>query len=168
MRIWVQKSASMEKRTSPLKFGHLAEKSGFNSVPNLSTARKPGRTTTWPSCTRRAWAPCSRTRPRPSSSTKRPARRGTWRPRTTSASCTSGAMVGSWVAMNFLHHLTNFRRSVLDCMDSYDSEIATQVAQINIFRDLQDLHSFAPLRFQKFTYKVSNIFPNWIFNFNRL
>ena len=29
MRIWVQKSASMQKRTSPLKFGDLAEKSVF-------------------------------------------------------------------------------------------------------------------------------------------
>ena len=37
MRIWVQKSASMQKRTSPLKFGDLAEKSGLNSVSNLST-----------------------------------------------------------------------------------------------------------------------------------
>ena len=27
----------MQKRTSPSKFGHLAEYSGFNSVPNLST-----------------------------------------------------------------------------------------------------------------------------------
>ena len=39
MRIWVQKSASMQKRTSPLKFGDLAEKSGLNSVSNLSTKR---------------------------------------------------------------------------------------------------------------------------------
>ena len=37
MRIWVPKSASMQKRTSPLKFGDLAEKSGLNSVSNLST-----------------------------------------------------------------------------------------------------------------------------------
>ena len=37
MRIWVQKSASMQMRTSPLKFGDLAEKSGLNSVSNLST-----------------------------------------------------------------------------------------------------------------------------------
>ena len=37
MRIWVQKSASMQKRTSPLKFGDLAEKSGLSSVSNLST-----------------------------------------------------------------------------------------------------------------------------------
>ena len=42
MRIRVQKSASMQKRTSPLKFGDLAEKSGSNSVSNLST--KPGTT----------------------------------------------------------------------------------------------------------------------------
>ena len=41
MRIWVQKSASMQKRTSPLKFGDLAEKSGLNSVSNLSTKVPP-------------------------------------------------------------------------------------------------------------------------------
>ena len=34
MCVWVQKSASMQKRTSP-----LAEKSGLNSVSNLSTKR---------------------------------------------------------------------------------------------------------------------------------
>ena len=28
----------------------------------------------------------------------------------------------SYVAMNFVHHLTNFRRLVCGCMDSYDSE----------------------------------------------
>ena len=37
MRIWVQKSASMQKRTSPLKFAHLAEKSEEGSISNLST-----------------------------------------------------------------------------------------------------------------------------------
>ena len=37
MRIWAQKSASMQKRTSPLKFGDLAEKSELNSVSNLLT-----------------------------------------------------------------------------------------------------------------------------------
>ena len=37
MRIWVQKSASMQKRTSLLKFGDLAEKLVLNSVSNLST-----------------------------------------------------------------------------------------------------------------------------------
>ena len=41
MRIWVQKSVSMQKRTSPLKFGDLAEKSGLNSVSNLSTKVSP-------------------------------------------------------------------------------------------------------------------------------
>ena len=40
MRIWVPKSASMQKRMSPLKFAHLADKSGLNSVPNLSTKPK--------------------------------------------------------------------------------------------------------------------------------
>ena len=42
--IWMQKSASMQKRTSPLKFGDLAEKSRLNSVSDLSTkVRPPGR-----------------------------------------------------------------------------------------------------------------------------
>ena len=30
--------------------------------------------------------------------------------------------VRGYVAMNFVHHLTNFRRLVCGCMDSYDSE----------------------------------------------
>ena len=37
MRIWVQKSASMQKRTSPQKFSDFAEKSVLNSVSDLST-----------------------------------------------------------------------------------------------------------------------------------
>ena len=37
MRIWVQKSASMQKRTSPLKFAHLSEKSENGSISNFST-----------------------------------------------------------------------------------------------------------------------------------
>ena len=37
MRIWMQKSASMQRRTNRLKFGDLAEKSDLNSVSNLST-----------------------------------------------------------------------------------------------------------------------------------
>ena len=41
MRIWVQKSASMQMRTSPLKFGDFAEKSVLNSVSNLSTKDRP-------------------------------------------------------------------------------------------------------------------------------
>ena len=35
--IWLQKSASMQRRTSPLKFDRLAEKSEEDSFPNLST-----------------------------------------------------------------------------------------------------------------------------------
>ena len=37
MRIWVQKSALIQKRTRPLKFGDLAEKSELNSVSDFST-----------------------------------------------------------------------------------------------------------------------------------
>ena len=37
MNIYLQNLASIEKRTSPLKFAHLAEKSGNGSIPNLST-----------------------------------------------------------------------------------------------------------------------------------
>ena len=35
--IYLQNLASMQKRTSPVKFAHLAEKSDKGSVPNLST-----------------------------------------------------------------------------------------------------------------------------------
>ena len=38
----MQKSASMQKRTSSLKFAHLFEKSGSNSVRNLSTKVRAG------------------------------------------------------------------------------------------------------------------------------
>ena len=37
MSFWLQKSASIQKRTSPLKFDHLAEKSEYGSISNLST-----------------------------------------------------------------------------------------------------------------------------------
>ena len=40
MNIWLQKSASIRKRTSPLKFDHLAEKSEYASISNLSTKVK--------------------------------------------------------------------------------------------------------------------------------
>ena len=35
--IFLQNLASVQKRTSPVKFAHLAEKSGKGSIPNLST-----------------------------------------------------------------------------------------------------------------------------------
>ena len=35
--IFLQNLASIQKRTSPMKFAHLAEKSGKGSISNLST-----------------------------------------------------------------------------------------------------------------------------------
>ena len=35
--IFLQNLASIQKRTSPVKFAHLAEKSGTGSISNLST-----------------------------------------------------------------------------------------------------------------------------------
>ena len=35
--IYLQNLASIQKRTSPLKFAQLAKKSGNGSIPNLST-----------------------------------------------------------------------------------------------------------------------------------
>ena len=35
--IYLQNLESMQKRTSPIKFAHLAEKSGNGSISNLST-----------------------------------------------------------------------------------------------------------------------------------
>ena len=41
--IFLQNLASIQKRTSPVKFAHLAEKSGKGSISNLSTkAPAPG------------------------------------------------------------------------------------------------------------------------------
>ena len=43
--IFLQNLASIQKRTSPVKFAHLAEKSGKGSISNLSTkaTRRPSR-----------------------------------------------------------------------------------------------------------------------------
>ena len=35
--IYLQNLASIQKRTSPVKFAHLADKSGKDSISNLST-----------------------------------------------------------------------------------------------------------------------------------
>ena len=40
--IFLQNLASIEKRTSPLKFDHLAEKSDRGSISNLSTKMSTG------------------------------------------------------------------------------------------------------------------------------
>ena len=41
--IYLQNLASIQKRTSPVKFAHLAEKSGKGSISNLSTKATAGR-----------------------------------------------------------------------------------------------------------------------------
>ena len=41
--IYLQNLASIQKRTSSVKFAHFAEKSGKGSIPNLSTKRVSGR-----------------------------------------------------------------------------------------------------------------------------
>ena len=40
--IFLQNLASIQQRTSPLKFAHLAEKSGEGSISNLSTKVQEG------------------------------------------------------------------------------------------------------------------------------
>ena len=42
--IYLQKLASIQKRTSPVKYAHLAEKSGNGSISNLSTKASTERT----------------------------------------------------------------------------------------------------------------------------
>ena len=44
--IYLQNLASIQKRTSPVKFAHLAEKSGKGSISNLSTKVPRGRAST--------------------------------------------------------------------------------------------------------------------------
>ena len=62
MRIWTQKSASIQKRTSPLKFDNFAEKSEKDTVSYLSTKAS---TRTTLGCAPRA-ASCATTSPKPS------------------------------------------------------------------------------------------------------
>ena len=45
--IYLQNLASIQKRTSPVKFAHLAEKSGKGSISNLSTKVAPHREDLW-------------------------------------------------------------------------------------------------------------------------
>ena len=46
--IFLQNLASIQKRTSPMKFAHLAEESENGSISNLSTkARPPGNENRW-------------------------------------------------------------------------------------------------------------------------
>ena len=53
--ILLQNLASIQKRTSPIKFAHLAEKSENGSISNLSTkARTPARPTRPPKGSRRS------------------------------------------------------------------------------------------------------------------
>ena len=47
--IFLQNLASIQKRTSPVKFAHLAEKSGKGSISNLSTKATTAAPTTDPS-----------------------------------------------------------------------------------------------------------------------
>ena len=42
--IYLQNLASIQKRTSPVRFAHLAEKSGKGSISNLSTKAEAGTT----------------------------------------------------------------------------------------------------------------------------
>ena len=49
----------------------------------------------------------------------------------------------AYVAMNFVHHLTNFRRLVCGCMDSYDSE---QSHILQHFSSSTRFAYFAPLQ----------------------
>ena len=41
MNIFLQNLASIQKRTSPIKFAHLAEKSEKRSIPNLTLISQP-------------------------------------------------------------------------------------------------------------------------------
>ena len=45
--IYLQNLASIQKRTSPVKFAHLAEKSGKGSISNLSTKASARPRTAW-------------------------------------------------------------------------------------------------------------------------
>ena len=62
----------------------------------------------------------------------------------------------------FIRHLTNFQRLVLGCIEASDRERVG--AFFSIFRDLQDLHAFAPLKIQ-ISSKLSKSFTIFVENF---
>ena len=67
--IFLQNLASIQKRTSPIKFAHLAEKSEKGSISNLSTkARSAARARSGPPCA----APPSPSSGAPADSAPRP------------------------------------------------------------------------------------------------
>ena len=56
---------------------------------------------------------------------------------------------------NELNFPTNFERLVLGCIDA---DFASKYSLESSRRDLQDLHTFAPLRSQNFSQKSSTVF----------
>ena len=138
--ILLQNLVSIQKRTSPVKFAHLAEKSGKGSIPNLSTkargaARAPPRARRGPAALHRAALPRREPHARPLVGPAPPQGRGE-RPFT---ECIFRKfckfLAGSFSAVS----KRNFARKY-----AFDS----------IFQALQDLHPFAPLQSQNFRKKI--------------
>ena len=73
--IFLQDLASIQKRTSPIKFAHLAEKSEKGSTSNLSTKAARGSASSWTGSTRTPPATRRRSRTTSRSRSARPSGR---------------------------------------------------------------------------------------------
>ena len=79
----------------------------------------------------------------------------------------------SWKQVGWKHHgsghdwikLNNAPQILGGSFSSvWTATIARPGSFFSVFRDLQDLHTLAPLRSQKFSYKSSKFLRNWILN----
>ena len=115
MRLLSLSEASIQKRTSPPKFYHLAAK----SRPRPARPSRPPAPRTAPGLRRRPRPGGSPARSRAPAGAPRPPRRGARRP---SARPRGARARPSFDFGKLWQMLTNFRRSVLGRIDSYDSE----------------------------------------------
>ena len=120
-KIYLQNLASIQKRTSPVKFAHLAEKSGKGSISNLSTkVRKAAPTTPrHKPATARRTPPDKPGRERTVSSlrTGTARARSTLRRTATAAPCAASlAKLANYKQLHFCKFLQIFGGLVLGCI----------------------------------------------------
>ena len=134
MRIWLRKSASIRKRTSPLKFDNFAEKSGKDTVSYLSSKAAHG-------------YPPFQT-----------AGKGERAVSESSSITEYNAQMKDTIPYLFPIFQQNYQ-TLQGSFSSVSKPIfATKYAFFSILRDLQDLHTFAPLRTQNLRKNSSNCF----------
>ena len=143
--IYLQNLASIQKRTSPVKFAHLAEKSGKGSISSLSTKVGPDEEKNpfkqeQERQSAEFFAENFRDRDRRFDGKERAVRE------LLRAKEAELGVHKKSAPRTALQHPSIFRRRVASAV--WTATIASKDAFFSIFGDLQDLHSFAPLQSQ--------------------